>query len=139
MASFFEYATDLSTKVKSNVLAMAWSNTDPPILATSTKNGQIHFYLEEVPCFSLDSFEEEFIPLPRSRSLSFSQGEREGDVFINRSSSSAAGDASVLAWHPKYSILASGWTDGKNLSSARGRPVTVHLGFACRLCLYLDR
>ncbi len=47
MASFFEYQTDLAQKATGPVMAQAWSNCDPAVLAVSTGNN-ISCFLEEV-------------------------------------------------------------------------------------------
>lgn len=83
MALFFEYACSLNERVnKGGLVTGSFSNGEHPILACSTRNGEITFFLEE--------------------------GEPiEPDVDLRRPSI-----ASVLSWHPKQNLLASGWEDG---------------------------
>lgn len=45
---FFEYPTDLASRVKGEITDTAWANGEQNILATATKNGDITMYLEEV-------------------------------------------------------------------------------------------
>jgi intraflagellar transport protein 140 len=79
---FFEYATDLASKAKGAILATAFSNADQQILAASTKNGDLTMYLEE--------------------------GEHlDPEVTLHRT-----GECAHLQWHPKLSLLATGWDDG---------------------------
>ncbi len=82
MSLYFEYPTDLAEKNAGQVLAVAWSQNDHPIMAVSTKKGTISMFHEE--------------------------GERlDADVSIKRE-----GECHAMAWHPRFSILASGWDDG---------------------------
>jgi WD40 repeat protein len=90
MALYFEYGTDLGTaggdSAAGDVVAQAWSSsaTDRSMLAVSTEKNGIALFLDE--------------------------GERLDDqhsAVIKR-----PGAATVLAWHPTWAVLASGWNDG---------------------------
>ena len=99
MSVFFEYPTDVTAAGKGSIVCSGFSQSDHPILAVSTSNGDLTLFHEEGETITVElhtvngQLPDSSSPLPASFS-------RPASV------------CQVLCWHPHSAILACGWRDG---------------------------
>lgn len=113
MSLFLDYPVQL--RRGSAPLRTAWCKTDP-VLAVAGNDRTVSFYREEVSA-ARSPHARGGAPASVTAAPARDQGEQFTERVVTKET-----NATALAWHPEFPILAIGWENGKRMLSRRLAP-----------------